>query len=684
MGWRDEPVYQAEVSECGLACLVQIANAFGENVGLAELRRKVQVSTRGLNFSDLIEIAPSLGLRLRAVNVQPDSIGALRLPAVLHWQFNHFVVLERVGRSKVTIVDPSRGRIAIARSSFAESFTGMALEAMPQGEASPSLVKSKSNLLRAMLEIPGVRTSLAWLLFFSLFLEAVSLITPLYSKIILDSADTGTMFGQSWAAKITFAFALLVLAAGVTNYGRGLLTSRLGVELNRQMSETLFGHILKLPITYFQKRHLGDITAAFDSVGAFQRTLTSAFISGLIDGVMAIVTLALMIWINAKLAIVPIVVTCIYVCFRALRNSAHKNSIQEQIQRTAEQASSLFESIRGIQSLKIFQKEGARLSAWSGLLARTSNQILKSQSFPVQYQAMSVALIGIQSIVVIYLGVGQIEAGVSTVGGLFAFVAYVAQFTQKSTSLIERAVDISILGVHKNRLSDVYSEPAENFAPGDGGGVSGPSYTVELKDLTFSYGYGLPPVVASLNIKVEAGEFVVITGPSGCGKTTVMKIMQGLLLPTVGSVYVNEKLLEEIGVSAWRSVTSAVMQEDSLFSGTIRDNITFFSPVPDEEQLASVCSLCRIDEFVNRFPLGLDTQVGDMGGLLSGGEKQRVLLARALYKRPSVLFMDEATSHLDSETEVFVSRAISSLKITRIMIAHRQETIRTADRVIVI
>jgi len=683
--WKSRPcrtplVMQTEAAECGLACLAMIAQYNGHDVDLGNLRRRHPSSPRGLRLTDLAEIAAELQLSGRPVKFDLPALELLALPAVLHWDFNHFVVLTRVHASTVEILDPASGRKRLSREEFSVHFTGAALELQPRSDFEPRNERRHVRFGQLLGNWRSFTARGGQVLGLSVLLEIGGLLAPMYSQLAIDRAVALDNRVLLWRLGVGFLLlAGLQAALAVT---RSWLMTSLNVQVNLKMLERLFGHLIRLPITFFERRHLGDITSRFESLNAIQRILTSGFILSLLDGVTAIATLVLMLFYNAYLSLIVLASACAMVFVRAVLYRAHRMAIQEQIARGADQQNHLLESIRGAQSIKLFVREASRSGSWNGLAVATANSTLRAQRFSVGYQAANMLLSGVENVLVIGLGALAILNGTMTVGRLFAFIAVKLQFMTRVSSLVERGADYSMLALHRERVGDIVLEDVEIEGGQASVRATGEPAAISLIDVSFRYSPSSPLVLDRVSLHIEAGEFVAITGASGCGKTTLVKILLGLLQPTSGQVLIDGRPLNEHGVRTWRASTGTVMQEDVLFAGSITDNICFFDSQPDFARVRECAELASIANDIESMPMGFETLIGDMGGLLSGGQRQRVLLARAFYRKPRVLVLDEATSHLDGQRESQVNAAIRNIPLTRIIVAHRTETIRAARRVI--
>lgn len=683
LGRRLPILLQSESAECGLACIAMIASYHGYRSDVTELRRSFSVSLKGMNLAHLAKIALDLGLSTRAVRLEIEEISNLSLPCILHWDLNHFVVLKSLKGRRYVIHDPATGCRQLSLDEFSQRFTGVALEFWPNAE-----FKEKEHVPRLKLgglfgKISGLRRSLAQIISLGIALQAFSMVGPFLMQWTIDnvivSHDRGLL------ATLVLSFSALLVSQVLISTARAWAMLHLSTIFSVQWRANIFSHLLRLPIQYFEKRHLGDLLARFESAGQIQQTVTASFLAAVLDGLMAIFTLTLIILYSGQLAGVVVGAMAIYVVIRCAWYAPLRNATQEQIVHGARQHSHFLETIRGIQALKLFRQIDLRRSSWLGLFVEQTNAGVRSQKLQIFYQQVNALLFGVENLVVVWLGATMVMDGTFTVGMLMAFYSYKSQFSSRVGSLIDQAFEVFMLRLHSERLADIVLHPPEDDTVRlDSDAVATLDASIEVIGLRFRYSDHEPWVLDDVSFSIAAGESVAIVGPSGCGKSTLFKVMLGILPATEGQIQFSGKDLSGLGVGALREVSSSVMQEDVLFAGTLAENISFFDSGADITWIQECARRAGIHDDIERMPMRYNTLVGDMGTALSGGQRQRVMLARALYKRPKVLFLDEATSHLDTEKESEINTTVRTLKLTCIIVAHRPDTIASVDRVIVL
>ncbi|HIE0523711.1 TPA: peptidase domain-containing ABC transporter [Stenotrophomonas maltophilia] len=672
---------QSEAAECGLACLAMIASHHGNHVGLRELRRRYPLSLKGATLAQVMEVGSSLGFRCRPLRLDLDHLSRLQLPCIAHWDLSHFVVISKVHRNTVTVFDPAFGKRKLTMNEVSRHFTGVALELRPSTDFRKSPRLPAVSLGQLTGKVEGLWRAVSLLLVLSIALQVFVLIAPFFMQWTVDQVLVA--YDRDLLAVLGVGFGLaLLLQVGISQI-RGRVVIYLSSLLNIQWTGNVFGHLLRLPLDYFEKRHLGDVTSRMGSVQSIQRTLTTSFVEALIDGLMTVVTLGMMLLYSWKLAAVTVAAVSIYAIARTWAFGSLRRGTEKQLIARAREESHLLESIRGVQSVKVAGRESVRQAGYFNLLNESINRDVWLSRFGLSFGGANQLLFGLERIAVIWLGALLAMDGVFSVGMLIAYLAYKDQFSQRVGALIDKWVEFRMLRLHGERLSDIVLTEPENASSHEGVPLPG-NFRIEVQGLSFRYGSGEPWVLKGCSFVVEAGESVAITGASGCGKTTLVKILLGLLKPTEGKVLVGGVPLASISMSDYRRAIGAVMQDDQLFAGSISDNIAFEDDGCDEDRVHEVAKLAAVHDDIAAMPMGYNSLIGDMGTTLSGGQKQRVILARALYRKPRVLFLDEATSHLDVDRERLVNEAVSQLKLTRVIIAHRPETIASADRVLIL
>jgi ATP-binding cassette subfamily B protein RaxB len=628
-----------------------------------------------------MDAAGKLGFNCRPLKLEIGELARLQLPCILHWDLNHFVVLAKVGRGKATILDPAHGRRRMPLAEVSGHFTGIALELSPGMAFEPREAEPAVSMRQLTGRIAGLWRSLGLLLLLSLALQVFVVLGPFFLQWVVDqvlvSADRDLL------AVIATGFGLVLLLRAGTGLLRGWAILHLSTRLGLQWMGNVFAHLMKLPLDFFGKRHLGDITSRMGSVQSIQATLTTSFVEGLIDGLMAIVTLGMMLLYSWKLALVTLLAMALYLGLRAVSFRPMRDGTERKLVAAARQQSQLLESIRGIQSVKLAGAEQRREAGYGNLMNDTVNREVWLAKLGLGFSTANQLIFGVERIAVIWIGALFAMQNVFSVGMLMAYLAYKDQFSGRIGSLIDKWIQFRMLRLHGERLADIVLTEPEPDPGGETDAALPAEVGLEVRNLSFRYADGEPWVLRDCSFRIAPGESVAIVGASGCGKTTLVKLMLGLLAPVEGRVEVCGVDIRRFGLRNYRRGIGAVMQDDQLFAGSIHDNIAFGEEGFEPARTEAAARLAAIHAEIAAMPMGYQSLIGDMGTTLSGGQKQRVILARALYRNPRILFLDEATSHLDVACEKLVNEAVRTLRITRVIIAHRPETIASADRVLV-
>ena len=674
-------ILQNEVAECGLACLAMIASYYGHVVDLPALRQRFALSLNGLNLAQLMTLANRLQLESRPLRVELEYLCRLQTPCILHWGMNHFVVLKEVRRSCITIYDPAIGVRRVTLPEASTHFTGVVLELQPTATFEFKNEARRLTLKDLCGRVIGLKRAVGHLFVLALVLEVLAIASPFFLQWIVDEVlINGDL---DLLVTLGLGFALLAIMQSVISAVRSWTILYFSTSLKVQWLTNLFTHLLRLPIGFFEKRFLGDLISRFDSVNIVQRAITSDVVEAIVDGLMAFLMLVIMFVYSASLGCIALGSAALYAAVRAFSYGPSRKAMEEYIVRMAKQQGFFIETLRGIQPLKMFGREAQRKSRWLNLMVGATNAKLTGDKIDIFTKTSNVLIFGLESVLIVWMGSKFVLGGTLSIGMLFAFVAYKDQFNSRTGALIDRLFTLRLLALQAERLSDIVLEPPEAIHELPLLPVKPTIPALEIRSLSYRYSDMDPWLLQDVNLQVSPGECIAITGRSGAGKSTIVKLISGLLQPQRGEVLLGGLSVHRNRAEA-TSMIGFVMQEDSLFSGTISENIHFFDDVPDFDRVQECAALACIQDDIAAMPMGYETLIGDMGTTLSGGQKQRILLARALYPRPSVLVLDEATSHLDLGTERLIAQTLDAFKMTRVMVAHRPQTIAAADHVYII
>ncbi|HEY0412597.1 MAG TPA: peptidase domain-containing ABC transporter [Allosphingosinicella sp.] len=674
---RTRPMLQSEAAECGLTCLAMVAAHYGHRVNVGGLRRRFPTSMKGATLAELINVASELELAPRALRLELDELDKLQTPAILHWELNHFVVLEKFVGGKAVLLDPATGRRTAGREELNRYFTGVALELTPTAAFKPVDARVRTRLSDLWSRLVNYRGAVAQVIALSLLLEITALAVPFFMQLTVDEA-----IGQddsNLLALLVIGFGLVYALSNVIQALRSWVVLTLGQSISFQLAGNVFRHLLRLPMSYFESRHVGDLMSRLGSTQPIQSILSEGVVSALIDAVLAVMTLAVMALISVKLMLVVAGSTFLYILFRLAIYPPLRRRTEEEIIARAYEETYLIESIRAIRAIKLHVFEPMRENGWRNKYADVVSAGYRTKIYKIVTRLVEGMLLSAQLLLTVYLAASFVMADEMTIGLMLAFLAYRSSFMTSATALVDHAERWRLLSVHLDRLSDIVAEPRENIVPAAPRTAVLPPPAIKADGIHFAYGPNDPPVLRDMSFEIPAGSFVAIVGTSGAGKTTLMRIMLGLLSPNMGKLLVDGRPLTPATTSQWRARIAAVLQDDQLLTGTLADNISFFDDRPDQARIETAAKLARIHDTIMDMPMAYQSLIGDMGAALSSGQRQRVMLARALYRDPDALFLDEGTANLDEENEMAIADTIAQLPITRIIVSHRPILVERAS-----
>nr|WP_036779068.1 peptidase domain-containing ABC transporter [Photorhabdus aegyptia] len=673
-------IHQTESSECGIASLAMVAGYYGKNIDLMTLRQQFNFSSRGTTLAGITEIATQLDMTSRALSLDLDELSALKTPCILHWNFNHFVVLVNVRKNRFILHDPAQGRRVVGLTEMSQSFTGIALEVYPNSKFSAETIKNRLKLKTLLQSVQGIKGTLTKIFFLSVIVEFINLILPIGTQLVMDhaipAADKGLLM------TICIGLILFILLSTVVSMISAWSSLVMATLINVQWQSSLFNHLLKLPLSYFERRKFGDIQSRFVSLDALQNTFTTSIVGVIMDSIMVIGLFTMLLLYGGYLTWVVLGFTALYVFIRLFTYDYYRQLSEESLIRDARASSYFMETLYGIPTVKIQEMSKRRQSHWLNLKVDAINTEIKVTKMNLFFGGANKFIATLDQIAILWLGVSLVIDNQMTTGMFVAFGLFRGQFSDRVSSLTGSLLQLRMISLHNERVADIALNEQEPRKPDNNYETITHSISLETQNLNFRYDDQSKAIFSNLNVVIAPGESVAIIGSSGAGKTTLMKVLCGLFEPSSGKVIVDGNDIQQLGINNYRKIIGCVMQDDKLFSGSIRENICGFSENVDETWMIECAQASYIHDTIMTLPMGYETLIGELGGGLSGGQKQRIFIARALYRKPGILFMDEATSALDKESEHYVNQAIKELNITRIIIAHRETTIASVDRVI--
>ena len=668
-------ILQGEISECGLACLAMIAAAWGLKADLAALRARLASTPRGLSLRMLVNLAAAIGLAARPVRIGLQRLGELKLPALLHWNMDHFVVLERVRRGVAWIVDPAQGRRRVSLESISPNFTGIAVEFTPTHGFEPGLLRLSRSFRRAWLDDRGLRAAAFRALWLTLVLQLTIIALPFAYRSVIDRAG-----GRSFDPRLVWIAAgigLMILVQAGSAWTRGQVITRLGNIFVHRVSTHIVARLFSLPVAFFQRQMLGDVLSRVRSVDAVRRFLTDQAAPLVIDLAVGLVTAVLMIGFSPHLAAIVIAGLALEIAVRFSGMRKQRELTENLLEAESKELSQLLESMRAIQTIKLAAREAQRFAAWENELVRVLNAGTRVSAQRNSVSTLTSAISGLEWAAVLAVGVLGVGAAPVTTGVLFGFLAYRGVFRERLSTVVENFWALQMISVHLRRLDDLMLAEAEP----QGKGVlplGGPG-NLKLENVSFRYSPTEPPVLDNVSLEIPAGACIGIIGPSGSGKSTLIKLILGLETPQQGSITLDGVPIESVHRQVWRERFGTVMQDDTLLAGSINQNIAFFDSRIDMDRVRDAAKAAAVHDEIDAMPMEYGTMVGDMGVQVSGGQRQRILIARALYREPQILLFDEGTANLDAGSERKIADVLGNLALTRIVVAHRSHLLAVSD-----
>jgi ATP-binding cassette subfamily B protein RaxB len=677
-------IFQAETAECGLACLAMVARYHGIDVTLPVLRELHGASLLGLSLRQVLRIADAIGLQGQAVQCDMTDLALLRLPAMLHWDFQHFVVLKKVTRRGCVIHDPGRGLRMVPMQELSRHFTGIAVqfERLELLSVPPQAERSGRSSIRELLgDLKSFARSSGAVLMLSVGLEAALLIQPILIRWVVDHGLQTTV-----AMAVNGAIGVALLAAtlqAALMFCRDRLVLNTGTAMNARIMDRLFRHILRLPLSYFEKRPIGHLIERYRAADEIERLVISTIPLGLLDGLVTLISLIVMLAISAQLAAIGFTTFILYALLRWMYYSESKTRAEGLAFAKGEESGFLIETLRSIFTTKANALELNRHHSWKGFYSHLIRAQQDYGNIESTLRAARLGLLGFNLAAFLYVAARQVQTNELTIGTLLAVLVYNGHFLARSTALVDRVVEIGLLAVKARRLEDiVLAQPEVEPALPVPAAKPVVAATIRVEKICFSYGPNERPVFKDLSFNVSAGEFVAIVGDNGSGKTTLLKLLIGLYRHEAGAILVNGRPLEAYPVSQLRWEIGVVTQSDVLLNGTVAENICLFEPEMNFERVKEVCDIACIRAEIESSPMGYQTRVGGMGSPFSAGQTQRLFLARALYREPSLLLLDEGTANIDATHEAQVLANLRRLPCTKILIAHHASSIAAADRIL--
>ncbi len=673
---------QTQVAECGFKCLHMVAAYHGHHV---DLHSQV-TSSQGSSLAELMDQAQRLGLVARGLRAELAELSGVSCPAILHWDLEHFVVLVRLKGRRAVVHDPARGRVVMDLAELSKHFTGVLLELQPGPSFKVKAALPALGMRELIGPARGLISSAGRIGALSLLVQVMLLASPLYMQWVVDEA---LLSGDAQLLSVlALAFGLLLLLQVGAQYLRDWLVVSIGNALALRLSSNVGEHLLALPMGWFSTRSTGDVFARFRALAPVTSFLAQGVPIVLVDGSMALLTLLMLSLYHWPLMLLVLASSMGYGLIRLLSFAPFRGRVMEQVEAAAHQESHFLETLRGIHSVKAFGQEQSRFARWQQLLGGELNAGIALARFTLNYEALRALLFGMELLLVVYLGAMAVLQRDLTLGMLFAFISYRGHFVRHVCAFIEQWLEFRSLGVNLERLGDICLYERETLFAEQPPALTKAKLEQWQGDLSCRKLSIVAPgtnqlLLRDANLALASGEFVAVIGASGVGKSSLLQVLTGLQAPAAGELWLGQQQLQPQMLREYRQQLGVVRQQDKLFSGSLLDNVTLFAP-PTAESNARVQALLSqvgLSELLSDLPMGLATQLSELGSGLSAGQNQRLLIARALYRQPKLLLLDEATANLDVVSVDCIRQLLAELPMTKLVVTHDLSVAQQADRV---
>ncbi len=670
--------FQAETSECGLACLAMISGYLGKELSLSQLRERYRIDGIGASIKDLIAVAKGLSLSCRPLKLELGDIDKLQLPVILHWDLDHFVVLTKVSKHAFTVHDPAVGVRQYSLSELNLHFTGIALEVnrLQSFEAE----KLSSELTLRQLFKPGrnfFRTAVQ-IFFLSIIIQLLTIATPLYLQLVIDQGIS--LQDKDLIILLALLFLIITLGKSAVSYFRGVILLQFSSQVGFQLAGNTFSHLVRLPINYFESREIGDIVSRFGSLESIKQLVTQEMITVIVDGIFSFLTLFLLFLYSPVLGGIALISIGLFSALRITALRKERRLRQESLITGARQQTSFIENIRTIATTKLYGIETERANAWLSNYVGLVNAGYFLGRFQLSVGTVQALLFGLDYLLTIFLGTNLVLNQDMTIGQLMSFIFLKQNFVSSISAMIPKLAEIQLMKLELERLSDIALHKADRVEDTQNLLDQEIYGRVELNQLAFRYGDNSRWVLNDLNLTLLPGQSLGIFGVSGCGKTTLIKLLLGFEKPVKGTILIDGKELTDSSWATMRRKIAAVTHAETVLTGSVAYNIHLGLDNFDQEKLLDACRITGFDQLLARLPMGFSTPLTEAGIALSAGQLQRLLLTRALYHQPKILVLDEALSHLGDSAAIEVLKRVKALGISVILVSHNPRLIELTDQ----
>lgn len=679
---RVRSLVQSEANECGLTCLAMVANYHRHDIDLAYLRALFPLSRTGMSLADIVELADTLGLDAGGYALTNiDELKGVQLPAILHWKGNHFVVLESVRGGRYRVHDPEFGPRLYERADMEQLFSGVVLEFAPRMDLERVRAEKKLTFRAVFRATSGLGSTVWQISLVTVAIALLGLAMPVLLQIALDVVIPQVDLDLLHVLAIG-----LVLLMGFEAIGRWLrdyVTLRASTLLQLQFTRNVVGHAFRLPLNYFELRHPGDFVARVDSIEHVKAFLVGGLVTAFADSATSILIIGLMLYYAPAMAVVTMLTLVAVIGMRFLTFPKLNQATFGSLEARSEERARLLDGLRRVDSLKAHNGTERFAMRWFESFSRFANLDFRARKAEIDAELFMHVVIVLSTVATLYMGIVGVIANTLTIGTLYAFFALRSEFFARVNLLTSNLMHLSAMRVHFQRLDDVLGQEPE-------AGLQDATFhrtlnrEVRLEDVTVQFGRADEPILRAVNLSIDlaAHETVAIVGVSGSGKSSLMKILASLHEPAEGRVMVDGSPLAQFGKREYRSNLGVVFADDGLFAGTVADNLALFDPAVSRAEMEAALVCVGLRDEIERLPQGYATQVSEEGGLLSTGQRRRLLLARALCRRPRLLLLDEVTANLDPTTEAALVESLKRVRAAKVFITHSERMLDQVDRVL--
>lgn len=671
--------FQENTNDCGIACLVMIASHYKHVTTVQKLSALINNNSAALSAQDIIFLAETLGFDSRVLRLEPEEISELKTPCMLHWKMNHFVVLESISCGRYNIVDPSRGRRKASLSEINNFFTGVAVEFTPTAAFHPKKTPAEISLTSLAKGLIVETPTFTYVVIMVAILEAITLLVPLVSQLVIDGAITS--HDKDFLLVAVVGGVCLVMFQFTVGVAGDVAKLKLSQRVSLRWSTNLFGHLMTLPWSYFQSRQVGDISSRFSALKPIREFLLTSIITFWVDLAVLLITCVLMVTYSPALFWIVSAACFSYALTQLVSFPFLKNATAERVALSSTEHAYFLESLRSALTIKMSGNIAGRTNHWANRVVDVQNRDTATQKIHIIISAANTLIFGIESMFVLYVAGSLIMESQMSIGMLVAFMGFKGNFSTRFSRLIDMTIQWNMQSVYCNRLADIALQEPEHQHARQHFTFEAP-ITIEMINVSFRHSIQAPWVLKDINLTIPPGESLAIVGRSGSGKSTLAKLIVGLLHPTEGYILINGVRMDECGIANMRTFIGTVLQEDQVLNGTVAENIAGFDLEPCITKIKDASNNANLHNIICKLPMGYHTPITNNCSTLSSGQKQRLYLARALYKQPKLLVLDEATSNLDLHSEQHVISVLKQLPATIITIAHRKETLTIASKII--